>query len=243
MPRRFMLAACAAVFCCALGSGARAQSADDRHFEIGGQFSVLNATNGRGSVTTAVPCSPSPCTPGTTTTTTDGRATEPGFGGRVGFNFNRYFGVEAEGNFFPRERGVREDDFNGGRKTQGLFGVKVGRHFEEVGVFVKARPGFVHFNEGNLRQPPDTVCILIVPAPVGCFETTGRTDFAFDLGGVVELYPSHRTIIRFDAGDTILRTDAHLIPVTIPTQGTAVTISPRDTTHNFQGSIGVGWRF
>src|SRR5918911_5567256 len=151
MPRRFIWAACAALFSCVLTLSAHAQTTNDHPFEIGGQFSVLNATNGRGSVTTPVPCSPSPCTPGTTTTTTDGRTTEPGFGGRIGYNFNRYFAVEAEGNFFPRERSVNDTDFNGGRKTEGLFGVKVGRRFDEVGVFVKARPGFVHFDQGNLR--------------------------------------------------------------------------------------------
>ena len=240
MPRKFMLAACAAVFCCVLSLSAQAQT-DDRHFEVGGQFSVLNATNGQGGVTAVAPCLTPPCP--TTTTTTDGRATEPGFGGRIGYNFNRYFALEAEGNFFPRERGVTEDDFNGGRKTQGLFGVKVGRRFEEVGVFAKARPGFVRFDQGNLRQPSGTVCIAVVPAPVGCFETTDRTDFAFDVGGVVELYPSQRSIIRFDIGDTILRTDAHFIPVTVPSRGTSVTASPSKTTHNFQGSIGIGYRF
>ena len=31
----------------------------------------------------------------------DGGNTEPGFGGRFTFNFNRSFAVEAEGNFFP----------------------------------------------------------------------------------------------------------------------------------------------
>jgi hypothetical protein len=32
-----------------------------------------------------------------------------------------------------------------------------------------------------------------------------HNNFALDAGGVLELYPSSRTIIRFDAGDTIVR--------------------------------------
>src|ERR1041384_3080050 len=241
MPRKIMLALCAAIFSLALHTGARAQT-DDKKIEVGGQFSVLDATNGRASLTTPVPCSPGPCTPTLKTTNTDGRSAEPGFGGRIGYNVARCFTREAEANFFPRERNVTDNDFNGGRKTEGLFGVKIGRRYKEVGVFAKARPGFVRFSQGDFTRNGN-ICLAVVPTPIGCFAPKARTDFAFDLGGVLELYPSSRTIIRFDAGDTILRTGAHIVPVNTTNNGTFAVGVGSDTTHNFQGSIGIGYRF
>lgn len=67
--------------------------------------------------------------------------TDSGFGGRFTYNVNDNFAVEAGGNFFPRDR-----EFEGGRKVQGLFGVKAGVRGERVGVFAKVRPGFVRFS-------------------------------------------------------------------------------------------------
>lgn len=220
-----------------------AQTDEARRFEVGGQFSVLNVSNGRASVTTVVQCLVPPCP--TTTSFTEERETEPGFGARIGYNVTENFTLEAEGNFFPRER-----EFAGGRKSQALFGVKAGKRFDEIGVFAKARPGFVHFSEGDFQPRRDIACIAIFPPPVGCFEGTGRTHFAFDLGGVFEFYPSRNTIIRFDAGDTIIRLGERNATVVIdPPPGSAaptravVVRAPSETTHNFQGSVGVGFRF
>ncbi len=87
-------------------------------------------------------------------------------------------------------------------------------------------------------------CITIFPPPLACFDAGGggRTDFALDLGGVVELYPSSRTILRFDAGDTILRSGTHNVPVRTPFFDVVAPVPDR-TTHNFQGSVGFGFRF
>jgi hypothetical protein len=220
-----------------------AQADETLKVELGGQVSVLNASNGRASVTRILPCFNPPCP--TATSTSEGQKAEPGFGARIGYNFTENFALEAEGNFFPRER-----EFGGGRKSQALFGVKGGKRFEQVGLFVKARPGFVHFSEGELQDRRDVACITIFPPPRACFEAKGRTDFAFDVGGVLEYYPSRRTIIRFDAGDTIIRMGEHRVPIVInsdPVTGepvqVVVGIAPSETTHNFQGSIGFGIRF
>lgn len=224
---------------------AHAQTEAAGKIEVGGQFSAFNVMPGRASVTRTLPCFIPPCP--VVTDSTGERSTEPGFGGRIGYNVTEYFTVEAEGNFFPRER-----EFAGGRKIQGLFGVKAGRRFEQVGVFAKARPGFVRFSEGDLSQPRMGVaCVFVIPAPAACYEPTARTDFAFDVGGVLELYPTRRTIIRFDAGNTIIRLGEHRAPVVInpqpgltalPSQ-VVVGSAPSDTVHNFQGSIGFGFRF
>jgi hypothetical protein len=220
-------------------TGARAQDTE-RKWEVGGQFSAFSVSNGEGTVSTVFPCFNPPCP--VITTNVGERRTEPGFGARVGYSFNRYLTAEAEFNFFPREGELTDSDFTGGRKVQGLFGVKVGRRFERVGVFAKARPGFVNFREGDLRPRPGIACIAIFPPPLSCSETTDRTDFAFDVGGVFELYPSAQIIVRLDAGDTILRSGAHTVPGTILSRDITIGV-PADTSHNFQGSVGFGFRF
>jgi hypothetical protein len=219
-----------------------AKAQDSQKFEVGGQFSLLRVSSLSGTTTSiqcvAVPCSLPP-------TFTRNRRTEPGFGGRLGYNISRRITLEAEGNLFPRDRG-----FEGGRKSQGLFGVKAGQHFEKVGLFAKARPGFMRFSNGDLRSRSDTICPAIFPPPVGCFEATARTFFAVDVGGVVEVYPSKRTIVRFDAGDTIVKLgERNVVAVVSPPPGVlaptrlVVVRAPSETTHNLQGSVGVGFRF
>jgi hypothetical protein len=222
---------------------ARAQT-DAPRWEAGGQFSVFNVTNGKATAPAGVVCLNLPCV--IFDSDPNERRTEMGFGGRVGYSFNRHLSAEAEVNFFPRERALNLKDFTGGRKFQGLFGVKVGRRFGRFGLFAKARPGFVNFKEGDLRDRG--VCVTIFPSPLGCFQTGGRTDFAFDVGGGVELHTSAHTFVRLDAGDTVLRARAHNLPArarfspTGPTFQTAF-VSPAATTHNFQGSAGFGFRF
>ncbi len=219
---------------------ARAQT-DAGRWEVGGQLYDFDATNGTATVSRISPCQIPPCP--VTTTTTEQRRHEPGFGARLGYGFGRYVTAEGEVNFFPRDRGLTDADFTGGRKLQGLFGVKAGRRYESFGLFAKARPGFVNFSEGDLEQRPNTGCLAIVPPPLGCFESRGRTDFALDVGGVVELYPSARTVIRFDAGDTILFTGAHRVPLTRGLFYDAAVPVAGETSHNFQGGVGFGFRF
>jgi hypothetical protein len=221
MFKNIVLAMAAVALAC---QNAPAQS-DENHFEVGGQFSLLTLTtrtlNGG--------------------TLGEDQSSIPGFGGRFGYNFSKYFALESEVNFFPRDR-----DVEGGRKTQGLFGVKAGKRFERVGVFAKARPGFVRFEKGDYFQPGG--CPQVFPFPLGCFRPVARTNFAIDLGGVIEVYPSKNTLIRFDAGDTIIRFGRRNVavqqapPFFGPT-GLGVITRPAETSHNFQASAGFGFRF
>lgn len=216
---------------------ALAQS-DEGSFEVGGQFSLIRLQT-LTATTTTFPCFNPPCP--VMTSFAAGRAVEPGFGGRLGYNFSRYVGVEAEGDLFLRNR-----DLDGGRKTQGLFGAKFGKRYATLGLFAKARPGFVRFSKGDYRQVGS--CIAIFPPPIGCFEPTAKTNLAFDFGGVVEWYPSKHTIVRLDAGDTIIhfgnRNVAAIdVPVGLGPSRLVVIPIAADTTQNFQGSLGIGWRF
>lgn len=129
--------------------------------------------------------------------------TEVGVGGRFTHNLKRYLALEAELNFFPRDFQKFTTNFTGGRMIEGLFGVKAGIRKNRFGVFGKFRPGFEssgraevpRFVNGNGPDPRN---------PFG-FERIRATQFALDVGGVFEYYPTPRTIVRFDAGDTIVR--------------------------------------
>ena len=172
---------------------AQAQSIEDMRFEAGGQFSILRVTETQ-SFTIQPQCITTPCPPITNVVTSD--HTDPAFGGRLGYNLTRNVALEAGGHFFPRERFGE-----GGRKFEGLFGIKVGQRFEKAGIFGKARPGFLYQYQGDLVQRG--VCPAIFPPPAACFEGTGLTTLALDVGGVEEVYPIRRTILRFYDGDMI----------------------------------------
>jgi Outer membrane protein beta-barrel domain len=220
----------------------KAQSPDEdgHRFEVGGQFSVLSLSTTRGSSLDTFPCLVPPC-PASVVTIEYDRESEPGFGGRLGYNITNYLAVEAEVNFFPGER-----DFGSGREVEGLFGPKAGWRFEKAGIFGKARAGFLSGRMSDFVPKINIGCITVFPPPVGCFDEVRRreTNFALDVGGVFEIYPSKRTIIRFDAGDTIVRFSARNIKATSTSFPPGVVIGiPARTTHNLQGSVGIGVRF
>ena len=167
-----------------------------------------------------------------------------GFGGRVTFNLTNHLAVEGEVSYHPKERfiavgGLFPPEFFGtligGTRTQGLFGVKAGKRFGKFGIFGKARPGFMRYSQiPNCPEGDVSRC------------TQGaRTEFALDLGGVFEYYPTSRFVLRFDVGDTLVRhrelTRANFgnLP---PTPNFPLQIGG-GTTHNAQYSIAFGVRF
>ena len=167
--------------------------------------------------------------------------TEPGLGGRFTFNLNQTFALEAAGYFFPKQC---FDCVNNGRVLQTVGGVKVGKRFENWGIFLKARPGIISFSDGERNLSPTG------PFPLSPFQVTFNrvSSFATDLGGVLEFYPSKRIVTRFDAGDTIIyftrRTtnDIRFNPITNLFEVGPVT-RPAKTTHSFQFMASVGFRF
>jgi hypothetical protein len=168
-----------------------------------------------------------------------GQRTEPGVGARFTFNFNRSLAFETAGYFFPRHC---DSCPNGGNMSQVLAGAKIGKRFEKWGISAKARPGVVSFSRGAFDP------ILVSPRGPIDFETHRITSFATDLGGVLEFYPSPRIVTRFDVGDTIIhfrRRTAHFVtvnPTTLEFELVPFTL-PARTTHNFQLTAGVGFRF
>jgi hypothetical protein len=166
---------------------------------------------------------------------------EMGFGGRVGYNINRHFTVEGAGYFFPHRC---FDCANNGRIVEVVGGLKGGKRFDKWGIFAKARPGFVTFTEGKFNWIPTGGG---GPFPF-TFEVNRLTAFATDLGGVIEFYPSRRIVTRFDAGDTLIhfgRRTSNILIVNPVTNGFELSPFnvPAKTTHNFQFSASVGFRF
>jgi hypothetical protein len=141
-----------------------------------------------------------------------------GLGGRFGVNVSKYVAVEAEFDHSPKA----SSDFG---EDEGLFGLKLGVRNEFGGVFLKARPGFVHFpSDGAVRGRG----------------LSNPTEFAFDFGMVGEKYVGDHFVMRFDAGDTVLAYGGqHLLNVAQP-GGQLVNLG---TTNNFQVSVGVAVRF
>ena len=214
-----LMAATAIIFLLSCGhQAALAQSDELQKYEIGAQFSSLSINQFGGT------------------------RTEPGLGGRFTYNVTDNFALEAEGNFFPKNE--RFNAFrSGGRAVEGLFGTKLGKRYKRFGIFGKARPGFISFSRGLTE---------FIPAggtdPFAFDVRTKRlTHFAADIGGVLEFYPSRRVFTRIDIGDTIIRygqTSTTTYGVTPSGIITPFPITvPGDTTHNFQFSAGVGFRF
>jgi hypothetical protein len=141
------------------------------------------------------------------------------------------FGVDAELNIYPEDLG-RTVTFSPGR-VEGLFGVTVGPRLNRLRPFAKVRPGFVNFAEVS----GGIACIAIYPPPLTCQLAGGSTNFALDLGGGVEVFPSGRTFIRFDAGDRMVRYPGPSFDLSSRVHEDAF------FAHNFRLSIGGGFRF
>ena len=183
--------------------------ADGRQFEVGGHVATLRLSD------------------------SDGK-TNVGWGGRVSYDVFRWIAVEGELNLFAddvfEQRGstpiFAEYTLSyERRRVDGFFGAKVGVRRDRFGLFGKVRPGFARlFNEGIgcVGDP----CALMLVAPVEY-----ETEFALDFGGVVEFYPTARTVTRLDLGSTWIRHRSFAPPC----------LACNST--NFASRIGVGLRF
>ena len=109
-----------------------------------------------------------------------------GAGGRFTYNLNPYFAIDTEANASL----YIGDESIGVNGALVFAGVKVGRRFNKVGVFAKARPGFT---SSFTRQTSPAF-----------FDSERVTKPAIDLGAVFEYYPSTHTILRVDASDVII---------------------------------------
>lgn len=198
---------------------------DAPKFEVGAQFSAMHFDDfdpGNEVVRREFP--------NLLSSTFNNEKWEPGLGLRFTYNLTRIIGLEAEVNFFPRDKDPTPR-FSGGRKTEYLFGPKIGFRSKRFGLFGKARPGFVRFNRFptifRIIRSPSTIEVDVTDSGPANF-------FALDVGGVAEVYASRRIAIRFDIGDTIIHYRQRDEPNNL---------APAYTRHNLQLSAGVGFRF
>ena len=136
-----------------------------------------------------------------------------GFGLRGGYEaYLPFISLEAELNFLPWSSGGSFGE------TQGFFGLKLGKKIGRWGGFLRVRPGFTHFGEGDFPN-----------------QLTESTKFALDLGGSIEYDFAPKVSLRLDLGDTrIYYGDAALLPSPGGPPG------PRLGTRNtFQSNIGI----
>jgi hypothetical protein len=230
-----------------IGNEALAQG-DARRFEIGGQFSLLTLNKPSSQEDDLVST----------------HVTDPGFGARFTYNVTNNLALEAEGNFFPGRHFPSEGSFftrlnddpgvPGGHIYQGQFGVKAGKRFKRIGLFLKLRPGFVTFT--TVSQLADLRLKTFINPSTGREVQLENAEFRFgkatylstDVGGVVEFYPSRRMVTRLDVGDTIIRYGIFrerldvVCPLSSPCP-TQVFERPAETRHNLQFSAGIGVRF
>ena len=201
-----------------LGSRQAIAQSDTPRLEVGAQYTQLNLS--------AVPGQNTP----SGFFSFSGPGLQHGFGGRLVLNLTSILSLESELNFFPNGEYLRPA--GEGQALQALFGVKAGKRFEKIGIFGKARPGFMHFSKAPDCPGEDFNSCM----------TRGRTEFALDIGGVFEYYATRHVALRVDLGNTILRYgDFKVVNVgddlfrTVPIKG--------GTTNNFQASFGISYRF
>jgi hypothetical protein len=194
---------------------AQRQETDISKFEVGAQFSSLALTP-------------------------PALKKEVGIGGRITYNFTDHVAIDAEGNYFPS--GSTRDFEPGGNVLQGQLGLKVGKRWDRFGIFAKARPGFVSFDGTFAARRAGTKVTFGNVINLYDFDIIRTTHPSMDLGGVVEVYPSRRVIVRFDAGDTIIRHRAHDELDFSRTPGQEFFHAPARTSHNFQFTAGVSFR-
>jgi hypothetical protein len=136
-----------------------------------------------------------------------------GVGARYNYNFLPLLATDFEVSHYP------ENSSGNFGETTALFGIRAGVRIDRVGVFLKARPGVIHFGGEYFVQRLDQ-----------------RTHPIFDLGGVVEYYPAAHIFLRIDAGDAVIYYgNARLFNRPNP--------DALGTVHNFQPGFGVGVRF
>ena len=146
-----------ALFCLAVPSIAFAQS--DSRLEVAGQATMLRLND---------------------------LGTSAGFGGRFSFDLTNLVALEAELNFFPSEKiTLPMGNLTAGtarlayhrRRTDALFGAKVGHRGERFGLFARVRPGVARLSDRGLGCDGELCALILVARPLY------RTEFAFDVGG------------------------------------------------------------
>jgi hypothetical protein len=159
--------------------------------------------------------------------------TYPSWGVWTSYNFGEHISWDTALLHSGRNPGKMEtiDYQDGGRSFEALSGAKIGIRRDHMGYFLKVRPGIITFGETERKY---------YQASNGeyQFDNGMFTHFVLDTGAVYEVYPSHHSILRFEAGD------AHIfyLSKTITYPGDKWTEASYNTPRLFIG-FGTGVRF
>ena len=157
-------------------------------------------------------------------------ATLSGLGAYASYRFWRVLYFDSDILYFPQDT-HGPTNLYGGPVLQGLFGLKGGIRRNNFGFFGKVRPGFQSYAQA---------LEVIATQPSGTVNYTyGRsTNFALDLGGIVEFYPAESGTLRIEAGDS----HTFFPPHTVNFNGKSLHYD-LGMHHTIQLVIGYGWRF
>ena len=155
-----------------------------------------------------------------------------GLGGRMSFELRPWVSIEGEFDFFPSDN-LEIDSrtladlrlSHERRRVEAFFGPTIGRRGDRFGLFAAVKPGFSRLISRGVDCAGPDCPFSLVALPVY------RTEFAMNLGGVCEVYPTARTVARVDIGDTIIRHRSFAPPC------------DDCSTHNLATRFGFGVRF
>ena len=138
-----------------------------------------------------------------------------GYGFDFDYRLTKYAWIDLSANLFPGSGSYGEH--GGAQET--LAGFKFGKTLGNWAIYSNLRNGFIHYDKA------------LVPGSTAVYEDVWR--YALDLGGTVEYATSRRSVLRFNAGTTLI----HYLqpsPDTSKYQPTVGVIS--DQYYSFQGS-------
>lgn len=163
--------------------------------------------------------------------------TYPAWGVWGSWNLSRHVSWDSAVMHFGRNSGQNEDiDYQaGGRAFEALTGAKVGIRRDHMGYFGELRGGTITFGETEKQ--------IVEP-------TRGFVDFyrgmftnpALNVGGVLEVYPSRHTILRFDTGSATIFFLPKNVKQTLLGSSTTFSIPSQQQTTILM-SFGAGLRF
>jgi Outer membrane protein beta-barrel domain len=152
--------------------------------------------------------------------------TEPGFGGYGSYRFYGVFYLDGSVLYFPISASP-SGPHDGGTILQTLVGLKGGIRRNHFGFFGKVRPGFNSYSDA----------LTSITASGNTYARS--TTFVLDLGGIVEFYPTERSTLRIEAGDTHIYFGNSNVAV----GGVVESFPGGKLQHSIQIAVGYGWRF
>jgi hypothetical protein len=161
----------------------------------------------------------------------------PSWGLWGSWNFSRHISWDSAVMHSGRNSGGIENvDFQaGGRAFEALTGVKMGIRRDHMGYFGEVRGGTITFGETEKQ--------IVEPTPGFLDFYRGMfTNPVLNAGGVLEVYPSRHTILRFDAGSATIFFQPKNITEKLITSSTTYAIPSQQQTTILM-CYGAGFRF